>query len=269
MKLIKPTKFLCSGILLLLFSNLIKGQDPELFIEGDYERFYINTINNIYLVSLNQAVTQYNKKGKVQFSINPKLLGRLGSADVSNSLELLLYYPDPNTAVITDNTLSEKRRIALNDVGFNRASLAARSTEKGIWIYDENEVNLKRISIKGEVLYESNQLFQYTQSDLNPTTLKSKTKRIFLNAPDQGIMMFDNFGNYIKTIPVKAVRTFNVSNNVLFFWKKGKVGGYDLKQFKKMKVNLPLDTIPSEAKKIRYTKDALFVLDNQGLKVFK
>ncbi len=262
-------KFLLFGIFLLLFFKGGRCEDPDLFVEGDFEDFYINTIDNIYLVSSNQAIIKYNRKGKEQFTINPKILGRLGSADVSNSLELLFYYPDPNTAVITDNTLSEKRRIDVNDLGFNRTTLAARSTEKGIWIYDENNINLKRITQNGKVLNESNQLLQFTQGDLNPTSLRSRTNRIYLNAPAQGIIMFDNFGNYLKTIPVKGVRTFEVSNDVLWYWKKGKVGSYDLKRFKRKKVNLPLDTLPANAKSIRYTEKALFVLDKHGLKVYK
>ncbi len=256
-------------VLLAALVRPVKGQDFKWLAKGEFSNFYLAPSNQVYLVKPNQALLKHNLKGGKQYSINVKMLGRLGSVDVLNPLEILLYYPEPNVAVFTDNTLTEKKRWNLDNLGFSQAKLATRSSETGIWIYDESDVDLKRIDQEGKIIYESDQLYRYVKKDINPIALKAQSKQVYLNVPAKGILLFDNFGSYIKTVPIKGIRTFQVANDVLFYWKKGKVGKFNLNTFARKKADFSFDQLPEKVKKLRFWKGSFYVLDQSGLKLYK
>ena len=68
------------------------------FIEGSYTNFYIDNLNNIYLLNKNNQLKKLNDKGdSVAVSNALKKFGDIYSVDVSNPLKILVYYKDFST----------------------------------------------------------------------------------------------------------------------------------------------------------------------------
>ena len=238
-------------------------------IKGNYKQCYVDNLGNYYLLTGDNTLKKFNSQGQQKHSINLKMLGKLATVDVTSPLEVLLHYPDADVLVLVDNTLSVKQRVELGRTGYGEVELAAYSTEEGFWIFDESDGRLKRIDKQGNTIHESNPLYRYARENLEPENLLAYGSRVYLNNPKSGIMVFDNYGTYIKTLPLAGIRTFEAGKHVLTYWDGKKAGSFDLRTGEKLSLDLPLKPLPEEAVQIRYKKGMLLVLDNQGLKIYK
>ena len=64
--------------------------------------------------------------------------------------------------------------------------------------------------------------------------------RVYLNAPDIGILVFDIFGNYIKAIDILGLDYFQLYENQLFYVEDETLQSYHLLSFFKQKIELPI-----------------------------
>jgi hypothetical protein len=54
---------------------------------------------------------------------------------------------------------------------------------------------------------------------------------LYLNDPNIGIILFDIFGAYFKTLPIKSINKFNVVGNKIYYKKENKFYSYELKNY--------------------------------------
>ena len=80
----------------------------------------------------------------------------------------------------------------------------------------------------------------------------------------KGILVFDIYGSYIKTIPLLNVGEIQIEDNIMYYQKEGNYYGYGLIDFEEVKVELPFDTF----EKIRLEKDRLIVLSKNKISIY-
>lgn len=274
-KLEKDSRFSFKGFKLSLFvTTLLLGlgfsqyQTLVFTIPGNFKYFTMDQNGTLYTINKDHVIQKWNQKGQKLHSVNNKALGEINFLDVTNPLRVYLYYPDANIGIITDNTLSETNRIDWDKLGYDQAVLSCRSTESGFWLFDGNDMKLKRINSRGEVLAESNNLYAYTDQSINPNALIEYGNRIFLNLPAQGIIMFDRYATYIKTIPVQNVRTFDPKRNVLFYWSSDSLSYYNLKRNQTERLNLP-DTTLEAIQKVRVRNDQFLIQTQNQIEIYQ
>jgi hypothetical protein len=54
-----------------------------------------------------------------------------------------------------------------------------------------------------------------------------------------GVLVFDIYGTYFKTIPVKGLIELQFDNNIMWFFDKGKLDGINLQTLQQEKKDLP------------------------------
>lgn len=259
------------GIAGLLFSALAFGynqlQQPEYRVRGDFKHFTMDQKGMLYTINQDQVIQAWNKKGREAHSINNKALGSIDALDVTNPLRIYLYYPDANTGIITDNTLSETNRIDWDALNFDQAILSCRSTERGFWLFDGDDMKLKRVTRNGETLAQSNNLYAYTDQSLEPTQLTEYGDRIYLNLPNHGIMMFDRYATYIESLRIQSIRTFDPQRHVLYYWKPDTLARHHLKQNRSEQLNLP-DTTVKPVKKVRFRSHRYLIQTENSINIY-
>ncbi|HYK45079.1 MAG TPA: hypothetical protein VEV83_07920, partial [Parafilimonas sp.] len=96
------------------------------FIEGTYSDFYVDNLNNVYLINTNNQVKKIDAKGdSIAVSNSLKKYGDVYSMDVSNPLKILVHHKDFGTLLILDRFLSRLNVIDLRKIGILQASAAA------------------------------------------------------------------------------------------------------------------------------------------------
>lgn len=172
-------------------------------IKGAFAAFSTDRLGNIYAVSQNQELIKFDADGRELFRYSNKTLGRLEQIDASNPFTVLLFYADQQTVILLDRTLSERTRLALSTTELGQIEHIALADDNLIWVFDEADGKLKKIDPEGNISTESDDLRQLTRFAVHPDQLLVQGNLLWLNQPDQGILVFDRRGRLESILPVK------------------------------------------------------------------
>lgn len=235
-------------------------------IEAEAKMIETDRMGNIYLVTKTNQLYKYNAQGVLQGTLNYAYLGNISQIDASNPLEIYLFYRELNALVFLDNNLAFRGRLNLGDVGIIQASAAARSYSNGIWVFDQGDLQLKKMAKDGSLLQASGNSLQFAQNkNLSPTRIIDNGDKIFANDSSEGILVFDLFANYIKTVPIKGQETIKIMGESLFFMDETKLMSYQLKQYRRDTLALP----QVANKSFSIEKERLYLLNEKGINVYQ
>ena len=228
-------KRLCFSIMLLGTTLLAPAQNDSVWIQKwaipapDVKSFFTDHLLQCYLLTPSQELIKYGPDGLEQFRYNNRRLGTLARVDVTNAFNLLLYYPDYQTALTLDRTLSKTGEWNLLSFGFLNVPVVATSADNQLWLYDAADQRLKKIGPDGVVLVQSDNLMQVLGYSLQPTCLLDRGNLIYLSDPDRGIIVFDAIGQYHFTMPLPGITDFQMLHDggLIYYQKAGVLWQYD------------------------------------------
>lgn len=161
-----------------------------------------DNLGNLFLLRPDFSIDKYDRDGRFLLSNNFKLLGPLHSLDAGNPMELYAFYREQNVLGLFDNQLSLRARIDLNRTGSNAISCLARSYDNAIWVFDQQDLQLKKYSKSLDLLLQSGNIRSLTGIAPEPSSLIDDGEHVLLNDPENGILVFDIYANYVRTIPL-------------------------------------------------------------------
>jgi hypothetical protein len=229
--------------------------------------FTTDNIGNLYLVQ-GDAIRKFDSHCNLQKEFSNKNFGAITSADATNPLRLVIFYRDFNRIIFLDNTLSQNGDpVQLEQLGFPMATVAASSHDNGIWIYDQQNFELVRLNQKLQIDQRTGNLSQVLGIDsLQPDFMLEKDNRLFLNNPKTGVLVFDIFGTYSKTIPVKGLKNFQIADDYLVYFTESNLKFYDIITTETGVYEEPSDSL---AINMRIEKEAVYVLKNERMELHK
>ena len=231
------------------FSSLI-AQDTSRFqlrkdivITADF--FTTDNQSNVYTVKAN-VLTKYDKNGKLLYKYSNKNFGDITFVDASNMLKILVFYKNYLVAVFLDNTLSQNGEpISFDKLGYIQAQLVCSSNNSCMWMYDQQNLQLVRLDQSLQPIQQTGNLSVLLGISLQPDALMEYDNKVYLNNPGTGILIFDIYGTYYKTIPIKDVRQFQPFNGRVFYSKGTDIKAYDLKTADETTYDTPVDSFKS------------------------
>lgn len=203
--------------------QLVKSVD----VEGDM--YGTDPLGNVYVIKDNSLKKFSNQHVQAAYYTNA-FLGNIHSVDVSDPLRILVFYKDYNQVVWVDNFLSEIRSpIWLDDLGIDQVELVCSSNQGGFWAFNSLNNQLQYFDVNLKLIHESPTLNILTGPDISPTFMIEKSRMLYLNVPGTGVLVFDRFGNYSKTLPVNVPSFFQVTDSYLYYLKEGELFSYNLR----------------------------------------
>ncbi len=139
-----------------------------------------------------------------------------------------------------DRTLSEIQRHDLSALDLPQVEALGTASDNNLWLFDNNTYTLKKLDQKNEVLAESLDLNLLLNEPLNPVRLLEANNRVYLNSPNLGLLVFDLFGNYIKTIPLLNLDYFQYYEGQIFYTQDKQLQAYHLLSFQYKNIELPV-----------------------------
>jgi len=259
-------KLACLALLLFPISILSQTREYKLVKTLPINATYLSSekLGNCYVVNEKNEVLKISPKGEILYNYNNNSLGRISFVGTSNPLKILVYYPDYSTIVTLDNTLSQTGRINLFELGSNNVSAACVALDNNIWIYDEVLFKLRKFDDQFNIVAESEDLNVQLGIPVHAHYLYEKDNYLYLNDPDTGIFVFDAYGTYYKTIPLKGLHNFQKVQEQLIFFKDGKLFSHHLLTFATEGIALP----EGEAINAVIEKDRLFIQRKNQLDVY-
>lgn len=247
----------------LLFGCIIcyaqKMQDSLVFSKSDSIRFWVDNMENVYVLKYPRTILKYDNNLKLIRQYHNTRNGNIYDMDISNPMNVLLYSRDFNNVVFLDFQLNILEKYKLQTWYNGQIELICRANDNFFWIYDIAELKLKKISEQGKVVVESIELTNFNVE--SPTRLFFKNEKIYLYDTNRGLLVFDNFGTYIKTLPLPNVAIQQVQDNGdIVFLEKGKMELFDSETLRSVNV---LKT--KQCKQWRTTAKKQYYLQNNNV----
>ena len=224
-------------------------------IEIQTELIATDKLGNLYALN-KQEVFKYDSNGKLLQKNSLKSLGNLFTIDVSNPMKILAFYKDYNKVLFLDNMLAPSgSTIDLSAIGFDQATLACTSHDNGIWLFNSLNFELVRMDPSLKISNQSGNIAQLTGNPIKPTVLFENNNQVYLCDTLTGVLIFDVFGTYIKTIPIKSISDLQVENNILYFIDGKGFGSFNPELLQQNEIELPQQGISQ----IRLQKNRVFM----------
>ena len=266
--LYKPLLIL-AFFLLSCFNRVVAQNSFNLIASIKVEAKEIQTdrIGNLYIISKTNQLYKYSPIGKLLSTLNFNYAGNITSIDVSNPLEIYVFYKELNTIVFLDNNLAFRGDINLSNFNIGQASSIARSYDNGVWIFDVVDLQVKKITKEGLNSLQSANVRQFSNANsVMPTFIYDNNDRLYVNDSAIGIMVFDVFANYIKTLPIKGILDFKIIGEDLYFYKNRDLYDYNLKGLLQKSIQLPESLSAFDCS---IEKDRLFVAKENSVDIYE
>ncbi len=214
----------------LFFASLSgDGWKPLFTIRAKCDFFTTDNAGNSYMVK-GDEIRKYNASGELLKVYSNKKSGRIASLDASNPLRILVFYKDFARIVFLDSQLSENGEgIALETMNLEQCDLACTSFNNGIWLYNRQNAELVRLNENLSRIVSTGNLNRLLNTELHPVYLTENNGYVYMNNPAEGILVFDIYGTYYKTIAIKNIRNFQLKDEELVYFSEKKVRAYNMK----------------------------------------
>lgn len=188
-----------------------------------------DVFGNLYLAQSEQ-LQKRDATGKLLATYSNPILGSIASVDLLNTMQPLAFFEEVNTLTILDNRLNESRQVTLNNLGFIDPVMVQQSDQDNVWIYDQQRDKLLRFSLPSQkVNAQSINLTQLLNSENRPRKLMANFNRLVLIVPQQGALLFDPLGSFIKAIPLPENAITHLAEKGLYYWHQQVLHYYSFK----------------------------------------
>lgn len=198
-----------------IFLSVVTFSQTKQVLNGN--QFATDQFGNYYDIASN-TIRMYDRTHQLRYSYSNTILGEIASVDVSNPYKILVYYRDFTKVQMLDNTLSPASEVLdLTSIELEETSLICSSYNNGMWYYNQSNFELIRKSEFLETTNTSGNIALIVGGELLPNYLTEYNNRVYLNDPGKGILVFDQYGTYLKTIPILGLTSFQVKEQFLLY----------------------------------------------------
>ncbi|TZF86001.1 hypothetical protein FW774_02770 (plasmid) [Pedobacter sp. BS3] len=191
-----------------------------------------DNLDQVYLVTAKGELLKYSPSGKLLWRYSNKSFGEITSLDVTDPMRITLFYSGLQQLVVLNNTLSEIARYNFRKDINKQVTLAATANNNGYWIYDQNNRELHKLTNDFNDDQRSGNIYQQTGINISPDILLANDQYVYLHDARQGVLLFDRFGAYIKTVLTDNLTDLQVKYDWLMYrygnvWKSMNTQTYE------------------------------------------
>ncbi len=224
----------------------------------------------LFIADQQGNINKYDSLGNLELNFSPQRIREADGLEAWLTLRIFVFYQDFQEYTLLDRFLNPKAdeayRFNSPQIGFvQAASLAA---DNDIWLFDNTDFSLKKYNPQTENISVNTALDLL----LNPRRyeinfIREYQNLLMVNDPNSGILIFDNLGNYKKTLPYLHLKYIGVLANEICVLKEQKLELFDLYSSAIRSIQLPTGTTWQFATLLSPTK--LVALSDQSLHVFQ
>jgi len=211
--------FAIIGIVFLMVSSFVGFQKHTLLWTKKIEANAIvaDKLGNVIAIN-NDQLTKIKPDGSLYRVYSNKQLGTITSIDVSNPLKILIFYQPFSRILFLDNTLTENgSAIFLDQLELEQASAVCSSFDNGFWVFNQIDFSLYRYNQNLQLTTTTKNINQFLGQKPMVNFMIEYENRLYLNDSKIGIFVFDIFGTYLKTIPIKNINRFQMRNERIIY----------------------------------------------------
>ncbi|GAB4399008.1 MAG: hypothetical protein OHK0053_18510 [Microscillaceae bacterium] len=166
----------------------------------------------IYLANAEGVVYQLDSLGRQTFVYAPRRIAEVHRLEAKMGLRIFVFYREWQGFAFLDRFLNETGyyTFPVEQIGF--VQMAALSADNLLWLWDSSDFSLKKYNPQTQQVVLQNPLdLQLEARDYEVWAMEEYQNRLFVCTRTQGILVFDNLGNFeqkltlqLSTMPVFA-----------------------------------------------------------------
>jgi hypothetical protein len=184
----------------------------------------VDKLGNIYSIE-NGVLRKHTASGET-ISYSKRSFGPVTSADVSDPLNILVFFGDFGHVVMLDKNLAEKRSFNASDLmATDIPAKICFSSQNGFWVWYAGLFKLIRYNDRGIPEISGVDLsleFPYLG---NITYMHESNEQLFIAA--DGVWVFDRHANFLYTLPDIQTEKIQVTDQYIFSVEGQKMKVYD------------------------------------------
>ncbi len=239
----------------------------ERSIVGNFIYLNVDMLDNIYVITAGNQLKKLNNRGDSLAAFNDvKKYGNPSYIDVNNPLKILVYYKNYSTVVILDRLLTQRNTINLRKQNIFSVKAIATSYDNNIWVFDEQDLKLKKINEEGNLIQESSDMRQLVENVPSPQLIIDNENLVYLYDDTKGFYIFDYYGGLKNTIPFLNWADIAISGNKLMGFSENKLYSYQLNS-----LNLKTYTLPSffkDHESIKAVNGKIYLLKKESVEIY-
>ena len=236
-------------------------------IPGSFSYLDVDVLGNIYLITEKNQLKKIRPNGDSLAVFNDvKKYGNPTLLDVSNPLKILLYYKNFSTVIILDRFLAVRNTINFRNQNIFKVKTLANTYDNNIWIFDEQNVSLKKINDEGNVLSETIDLRLLFDTVPSPTKIIDKNNFVYLYDENKGFFIFDYYGSFKNNLPFLNWKHIAVYGNKLMGFTGDTFYSYELNSFNLKSYKLP--EFFKDYIDIKNMNGKIYLLKKEGVEIF-
>ncbi len=249
----------------LLVSFIADQFTLEKTIPSKAEFITTDNLGNCYAVT-GSILEKYDSKGTLLKTYSNKKYGKIKFIDATNPLKILIFYNNFQQLSFLDNMLAEQNTepVSIENLGYPQTTLACTSHNDGFWIYNQQNMELLRFDQESKLTIQTGNISQLSNTKIQPDYLIEHNNKVYLNNPATGILVFDVFGAYLKTIPLTGLKKFQVKEDEIFYTSTGKT----LNKFNTKILDETTISLPDSCSNVCFEKNKLYVLRGSGISIY-
>ncbi len=227
-------------------------------------KIYSDPLENYYIATQN-SIWKTSSQNNNNFVFSAKKSGNINYIDAGDPMKILVFYKDLSLITFLDNFLAEESlNIQLLDFNLDQAEVVCKSLNNGIWVYEAKQDKLVKINNNLQQEIEILNVQRMLGEAFAPKQMLERTSGLYLNDPEKGIFVFDNYGAFLRKIPETNISKFNVFENVIAFRKGNEINTLNTK-------TLELNRVYSDSTMTDFSisEKKLFILNGDSLHIYK
>jgi hypothetical protein len=183
----------------------------------------------LYVSNEKGIISKYDKKGRPLLSYSGEKISPINSIDVSHTAKIFGFFKDNQSYLILDRFLNPLNEALLNGSLIGYASETAYASDNNLWIFDQSDLSVKKISLINNALQTviSVSMFINTE-EWDIRQIEEYQNRLYLYNSNGDVYVFDNLGNYIKSLVIRPSCNFCFKDDYLIYVQDQKILEYGL-----------------------------------------
>lgn len=233
-------------------------------IRGPFDLFTTDDLGNVYALK-GDVLLLFDAQGRQLARNSLNTFGPITRIDAFSSLKPLIFSRQQGQLALLDNTLSvQASTIDLPRNGFAQVTQVCMSVQNSFWFFDEREMCLIRVDAQLRPLANTGRLDQLLGFTPHPTYMVELDGWLYVCDPGNGVLLFDLFGAYARTLPVKGAERMEVRNGRIWYVQDGKLMAYTMRDLATEEVPWPAP-VEGAVQDVRIERDRLYRLTPEGV----
>jgi hypothetical protein len=205
-----------TGFLIFMTAGMAAGQEQVIALEGitdaEMDRF-----GNLFLSTEQGSIIKYDSSYRKVLTYSSGYVLPVTSLDAGNNFRIFGFYKSGQRCLLLDRNFRLLNELDVNEWAGN-VSAAAYASDNSLWLFDEMDLSLSKIDPQlNQVTFTVKLPLIIRPDKFSVIQLEEYQNRLYLNNMENGVYVFDLFGNLLLQAEISTRHFFKFHGEKLFF----------------------------------------------------